>query len=466
MRSKSGKYLYRWLCSFVLLVGSTALFTDAWYDFVKVNNQTGHLLGIANIGMAVLIYAALFAWVGRWMHAFKIGVERTANLMASGILTILTVDVAEVFISLAITGQFRFFFDFLQVYIPMFVAQVLIYGFLLLPMIWGYRRLFKPLTLVEIHGVYRNHLAEKLTDLKYKYKVVDSVDCTAGTDEIRRRIADADAVLINDVPSQMENRIIKECYDLGKRAYLAPKLSDIIIKASEELNVVDTPLFLNRNIGLNLFQRILKRVCDVAFSFVALVVLSPLMIVIAAAIHAEDHGPVFFRQERCTINNRRFIMLKFRSMVVDAEKDGAPHPAGVHDERITRVGRMIRSARLDELPQLFNILKGDMSIVGPRPERIENVELYTREIPEFAFRAKVKGGLTGYAQVYGKYNTSALDKLKLDLMYIVNYSFLLDIQILFETLKILFQRESTEGFSEEQIDHMKQEQQEPPSAKL
>ena len=460
MKSKSGKYLYRWVCSFVLVVVATALFANAWYDFVKVNNQTGHLLGIANIGMAVLIYAVLFTWVGRWMHAFKIGVERTANLAASGILTLATVDVMEIFISLAITGQFRFFFDFVVVYFPMFLAQALIHFFFFLPMILLYRRLFKPLVLLEIHGNYHNHLAEKMTDLKYKYQVADSVDCTADPARIRQKIRTVDAVLINDVPSQMENQIIKECYDLGKRAYLAPKLSDIIIKASEELNVVDTPLFLNRNIGLTPFQRILKRFCDVVFSTLALIVLSPLMLIIAIAIHLDDRGPVFFRQERCTINNRRFMMLKFRSMVVDAEKDGAPHPAERHDDRITRVGRTIRAFRLDELPQLFNILKGDMSIIGPRPERVENVELYTREIPEFAFRSKVKGGLTGYAQVYGKYNTTALDKLKLDLMYIVNYSFLLDIQILFETMKILFQRERTEGFSDEQIDHMNLKQEE------
>ena len=144
------------------------------------------------------------------------------------------------------------------------------------------------------------------------------------------------------------------------------------------------------------------------------------------------------------------MIIKFRSMIVDAEKDGKPHPATENDDRITKVGKFIRACRIDELPQLFNILKGDMSIVGPRPERVEHVEKYTSMIPEFSFREKVKGGLTGYAQVYGKYNTTALDKLKLDLIYITNYSLLLDIQIIFETVKILFQKESTEGFSESQ----------------
>ena len=141
-------------------------------------------------------------------------------------------------------------------------------------------------------------------------------------------------------------------------------------------------------------------------------------------------------------------------MIVDAEKDGRPHPAGEEDDRITKVGRIIRAYRIDEFPQLINIIKGEMSIVGPRPERWEHVEKYTYDIPEFSYRYKVKGGLTGYAQVYGKYNTSALDKLKMDLIYITNYRFLLDIQIIFETIKILFLKESTEGFDQEKIDEM------------
>lgn len=137
-------------------------------------------------------------------------------------------------------------------------------------------------------------------------------------------------------------------------------------------------------------------------------------------------------------------------MIVDAEKDGRSHPAGEKDDRITKVGHVIRTIRVDELPQLINILKGDMSIIGPRPERVEHVEKYTAEIPEFIFREKIRGGLSGYAQVYGKYNTTALDKLKMDLIYINNYSLLLDVQLVFETFKILFQKESTKGFSEEE----------------
>jgi lipopolysaccharide/colanic/teichoic acid biosynthesis glycosyltransferase len=152
------------------------------------------------------------------------------------------------------------------------------------------------------------------------------------------------------------------------------------------------------------------------------------------------------------MNGKVFSILKFRSMIVDAEKNGAVIPAIDNDPRITKVGKIIRKIRVDELPQIFNIIKGEMSIVGPRPERVEHVEKYKKEIPEFKYREKVKAGLTGVAQVYGKYNTSAYDKLKLDLMYIQNYRILLDIEIIFQTIKILFEKESTEGFKENETD--------------
>ena len=172
------------------------------------------------------------------------------------------------------------------------------------------------------------------------------------------------------------------------------------------------------------------------------------MLAIAIAIKIEDHGPVFYRQKRVTKDGKVFDILKFRSMIVDAEKGGydLSMRANGKDPRITKVGSVIRAIRVDELPQILNILKGDMSIVGPRPERVENVEEYARDIPEWHLREKVKGGLTGYAQIFGRYNTSPLNKTKLDIMYIENYSLLLDIKLIFLTVRILFSKESTEGF--------------------
>ena len=454
MNRGEGKYIYRRVCALILTAVATAMFAFVWLRFVRENNITGSLLGKGNIGMAMIIYALLFIVVGNGLHAFKIGVERKAMVVSSLVLSILTTNMIEVLLSMAITGQFRFIIEFLWRYVLLFLAQSVVLCLIAVPMINLYRKTFPPFQLLEVYGDYKHGLHHKINEVKFKYHVAEMVHYSISEEELIEKMGKYDAVLISDVPSYYKNRVLKLCLDYDKRVYLVPKISDIIVRYSDELNLIDTPLFLARNTGMSYFERFIKRVFDIVLSGAALVILSPILLVTAIAIKMEDGGPVFFRQERCTINGKKFMILKFRSMIVDAEKDGRPHPAGEKDDRITKVGNVIRALRIDELPQLINILGGTMSIVGPRPERVEHVEKYTAEIPEFTFRSKVKGGLTGYAQVYGKYNTTALDKLKLDLIYIMNYSLLLDLQIIFETVKILFQKESTEGFSEERIAEM------------
>lgn len=453
-RKIEGKYIYRGTCAVILTLVAVAIFYDDWRSFVEINNQTGHLTGLGNIGMAIGIYGLLYVFIGKGLSAFKIGVNRISNVLASQILTILTVDALEVLVSMAITGEFRFFWRFMTIYLITFIVQSVVISILVIPMIGQYRRMFPPLKLIEIYGDRADLLSAKFAIRPDKYTIVKSIPYE-DEGSISREIVNYDAVLINDLPDRQENRIIKMCFKQDKRVYFTPKLSDILVKGSEELNLFDTPLYLRRNNGIPLWRLAIKRFFDILLSVFTLVVLSPILILVAIAIKAEDGGPVFYKQERCTIGGKKFMILKFRSMIVDAEKDGRPHPATEEDDRITKVGKIIRACRIDELPQLFNILKGDMSIVGPRPERVEHVERYTDMIPEFTFREKMKGGLTGYAQVYGKYNTTALDKLKLDLIYITNYSLLLDVQIIFETVKILFQKESTEGFSEAQEKDMR-----------
>ena len=213
----------------------------------------------------------------------------------------------------------------------------------------------------------------------------------------------------------------------------------------------DTPILLTREYALKIEQRLVKRIIDIICAVLLLVIASPFMLITAVLIKVYDGGPVFYKQIRCTRDAREFSILKFRSMRVDAEKDGVARLAAKNDSRITPIGKFIRAVRIDELPQLFNILKGDMSFIGPRPERPEIIAQYAREMPEFVFRMKVKAGLAGYAQVYGKYNTTPYDKLKLDLTYIENYSVWLDLKLMLLTLKILFKPESTEGVDSSQI---------------
>ncbi|MCR4754908.1 MAG: exopolysaccharide biosynthesis polyprenyl glycosylphosphotransferase [Lachnospiraceae bacterium] len=448
------KYIFRTICTVILAILVTVMFFYVWLRFVRVNNQTGSLMGYGNLSMAAGIYIILYVLFGRWLKAFRIGIDRKANLLASEVMTLFILNIVEIFVSCAITGQFRFFPDFLWRYFLLFLVQSLITCVLINYMVNLYRHIFPPYKILEVYRYADDHKLHFMNERPDKYHISEVICIDEGLDKIFTAMDDYDAVLINDIPSEIKNDILKECFNRGKRVYFTPKISDIIGKNSEDINLFDTPLYLCRNNGIQASQLIIKRICDCLISAIGLIITSPVFLVVAIMIKAEDHGPVFYRQKRTTIGGREFEMLKFRSMIVDAEKDGRPCPAGEADDRITKVGRRIRPVRIDELPQLINILRGDMSVVGPRPERVEHVKKYTEEIPEFVYRLKVKGGLTGPAQVFGRYNTDALNKLKMDLAYITNYSLLLDLQILFETVKILAQKESTKGFSEEKREEM------------
>lgn len=317
---------------------------------------------------------------------------------------------------------------------------------------WIYHLTYVPRDMVLVYGK-RNalNLRFKILERPDKYAVTSIISSSEPFDKIKAQLLSHDAVIINDVPAEIRNDILKFCYEKDIRTYIVPKISDVIIGGASNINLFDTPLLLVRGTGLSIGQKAVKRFLDIVLSALAIGVLSPVFLVTAIAIKAEDGGSVFFRQKRVTRDGRIFTILKFRSMHEDAEKYGAQLTVD-NDPRITKVGRFIRRCRIDELPQLINIIRGDMSIVGPRPERIENYELYEKEIPEFKYRTKVKAGLTGYAQVYGKYNTTAYDKLRLDLMYIENYSIILDIKLVLMTFRTLFQKESTQGFEESFLD--------------
>ena len=309
-----------------------------------------------------------------------------------------------------------------------------------------YHRLYAPHDMLLVYGHRRGvELKIKMDTRKDKYNISGLISSDEGFEKIVKEIPKYDAIILNDVPAPLRNDLLKFCYRFRVRTYVSPKLTDIMLRGARNITLFDSPLLLVKGTGLTPAERVAKRAMDIIFSAIVLLILSPVMLLIAAAIKLEDGGPVFFRQKRLTRNGREFDILKFRSMVVDAEKYAGAVLATDNDPRITRVGRIIRPFRLDELPQLLNILKGDMSIVGPRPERKVIADEYCKDIPEFAYRLKVRGGLTGYAQIYGKYNTSAYDKLRLDLMYIENYSLLLDIKLMILTIRILFSKESTEG---------------------
>lgn len=274
------------------------------------------------------------------------------------------------------------------------------------------------------------------------------ISASLPTKDIEAMIDEHDVVYLVDVHSQQRNSLMKICYDKNKLVFITAKLSDVLIKASGVTQDVDTPVYYCERFGISRASAFLKRCFDIVFSLLALIVLSPLFLIVALLIKLEDGGPVIYRQTRCTKDQKEFSIYKFRSMAYDSEREGI-RLSSENDERVTHIGKCIRFFKIDELPQLINILKGEMSIVGPRPERPELIKEAIKEIPEFTLRMKVKAGLTGYAQVRGYYNTAFLDKLKWDLMYIENYSFLLDIKIVIMTAFVLFQRNMRNELIEE-----------------
>ena len=332
----------------------------------------------------------------------------------------------------------------------LFVVQAVVAIALILLYTTVYHKLYAPHNMLLIFGNKNSiGLKFKMDSRKDKYNITGLISAEEGYDAIVQKIPKYDAIILNDVSAPLRNDILKFCYRYRVRTYVAPKLSDIMMRGAKNISLFDTPLLLVKGTGLTPAQRVGKRLMDVFLCSIAMIVAAPVMAVVAVAIKLEDGGPVFFKQKRMTRGGREFDILKFRSMIVDAEKYAGAVLATDNDPRITKVGKVIRATRLDELPQILNILKGDMSIVGPRPERKVIADEYCKDIPEFAYRLKVRGGLTGYAQIYGKYNTSAYDKLRLDLMYIENYSFMLDIKLIILTLRIIFSKESTEGIDKQ-----------------
>ena len=288
-------------------------------------------------------------------------------------------------------------------------------------------------------------LHSKMLDYPENYAIQDTIDIASGIEEAYSKIRGYKGVILCDIPSEQRNDLVKFCFGLGIQTYTTPKITDIIMRGAAEVKLFDTPLLLNRSNGLTIEQRFVKRVMDIVLSAVGLVVALPLMVLVAVSVKLYDRGSVLYSQERLTIGGKVFRLYKFRSMVVDAEKKDGPRLAAEGDSRITPVGRITRRFRLDELPQLFCVFLGHMSIVGPRPERPELALEHMKTMPEFAYRLKVKAGLTGLAQTAGRYNTTAYDKLRLDLVYISTFSVLQDLKAIFSTVRILFARESTEG---------------------
>lgn len=423
------------------LVSTALLVVCAYFWYIPmlgIERSVGYLIAVA------LVYLVMLMLLVRIYRGYMVGTSRVRHLLYSQGLALL-VSAAVGYVAVSV---FK-----LQIVNPL-PLLVLLVAQLFWSALWSvlanrmYFRMNPPKKTVIIYA--REEDLRTLREIEHfdrKFEVIRQVQ-ESDHWEAAMENADVAFVAVNDLDER--NNIVKYCITNSIQCYFPPKVGDVLIAGGDHMQAFSVPLVRVQRKSPSAEYLVIKRAFDILVSVLAIIVLSPFMLATAIAIKAYDKGPVLYKQVRLTKDRKEFKVLKFRSMRVDAEKDGVARLSTENDDRITPVGKLIRKIRFDELPQLFNILRGDMTIVGPRPERPQIAEQYEKEIPSFGLRLQVKGGLTGYAQVYGRYNTEPYDKLKMDLMYINNMSIAEDMRIMLATVKVLFMKESTEGIEEGQ----------------
>ena len=428
------------------IVLMTAPFVFVWYTFYADElwvtfYKRGHWL-------VILLYVILYFFIGKIYDAFKMSYNSHGEMIYSQLLSLFEVNVIMYIVAWLLIRHLPAVLPVLGVMAVQIVFAVLwSYG----SQSWYYHT-FPANKTVVIYDM-RQGIAKLIDDynLTKKFKVVSAVSAEECIEDLSV-LDDADTVFLIGVHSHDRNIVTKYCLMHNIKAFLIPRVGDLIITGAKRTHMFHLLLLKVERYNPTFEYLILKRIGDIILSLIAIILFSPIIVITAICIKAEDHGPILYKQCRLTKDGKKFNIYKFRSMRTDAEKDGVARlSTGENDDRITKVGRFIRKVRIDEIPQLFNILAGDLTIVGPRAERPELAAEYEKELPEFALRLQVKAGLTGLAQVYGKYNTLPYDKLLMDLMYIANASVFEDIRIIFATVKILFMPESTEGIEVGQV---------------
>lgn len=401
--------------------------------------------------ITLLTCGGMYVFLGTVYDAFELGTERIVDLVFSQTLAVFITDLLGFVCLWVMVTDFRQILPFWLIF-P--VQLLLVCAWCYFANRWYFAHFPRKRTLVLTCDADDVDRLSTINGFSRKFDIVTVVDTDRLLSDPERLLKNIDAVFLMNRDKAWA--VMQTCAFMGVTMYRIPMVSEILASSARTMTLFHVPLLRMDGYSPSFAYTAVKRCMDVVISGAGLLLLSPLMVVIAIAIKLDDGGPVFYRQERLTQGKKRFMILKFRSMCVNAESDGVIRlSTGKHDARITRVGRVIRALRLDELPQLFNILKGDMSVVGPRPERPQLAAEYAKALPEFDMRLLTKAGLTGYAQVYGKYNTTPEDKLRMDLMYILHPSILEDIKLMFATVKILFIPESTEGVAEGQTTAMK-----------
>ncbi|MBP3452642.1 MAG: exopolysaccharide biosynthesis polyprenyl glycosylphosphotransferase [Clostridia bacterium] len=427
-----------------------------FFGFMAINNwQIRHLS--RTLATMLLTYAAMMVAMHAVYGGYAVGKKKSKPIISSMSLATLATDLVT-YVQLQIMNVneelnhklLLFGSDFMWLLVCMLLQVVLIIFWVRLGNNF-YFTINPPKRCLVILGNLEEKvpLCRKIGIYKLQWKVQRVM--MWNDPRVQSAIHQTEQVFLGSLPTQAKLDILRICYEQHRDVICKAQLQDIMLSNATQIVVDDTP-FLEMAYGkMTLGQRIAKRLMDIVVSALVLLVLLPVLAVIAICIKLEDGGPVLFRQKRMTVAGNEFVINKFRTMKVEEQPDHPQVSASREDDRITRVGQVLRRFRLDELPQFWNILLGDMTLVGPRPEMLENVEKYKLELPAFAYREKMKAGLTGYAQIEGRYNTTPEDKLMLDLMYIESFSIWMDIKLLFRTMTVFFKRDSTEGFDTKNI---------------
>lgn len=437
------KRLLSLLAGTMIVVLQTGVFAYVWYT--RFSNEGANYFVNGNYVLFAL-YALMVFFFCKVYGAFQINMLRIFDLLFTQTLSIICVNIVT-YLQLCLIARWTLWENITPI-VYMTMMQILIVIAWSLFVRWLYTKLYPPKRLLLIYGHYSpDNLIRNILSRKDKYAIKETISIDEDVALIKKRILHHGNVIMTDIPADLRNHLLKFCFEKGIKCYCVPKISDIMIQSAPTINMFDTSLLVFRNMGLSADQRFFKRLFDIIASLIIGILILPLIGLIALLIKIFDRGPVFFTQDRLTKDGRIFKVIKFRSMKV--RKTDEPYClTRKNDSRITPIGKFLRASHLDELPQIFNILKGDMSFVGPRPETPELAETYKQIVPQFDYRLKVRAGLTGYAQVYGRYNTTPYDKLKLDLAYINNYSFLFDLKLIVLTIKVLFHKENTEGIDD------------------
>ena len=435
-----------------------APFAYIWLTYYSKQVYGGEFSTAGTYGL-IAAYIILYSLFVRIYDAFQVSQVSRSELFISQLIAITLTDTVFIMLLIALLRDIP---EMLRVSV-VFLAQVFISIIWCLIVSWWYFRVFKKRRAVIIYDSVHNlnEIAEhsqfkKSFDLTGAYDI-DEIKSAEDGERIRwliDKIRDTEVVFIMEIPDNERNVVVKYCVENEISCYSEPTIGDILFRGSKQFNMYNLPMCLIEKYNPTPEYMIIKRLTDIILSLLTLIVTSPILFITALAIKISDGGPVIYKQKRLTKNGRVFDIYKFRSMKTGAENDtGAVLSTGPDDPRVTGIGRLIRKLRIDEFPQLINIIKGDMSIVGPRPERPEIAKQYSEVLPEFHLRLQVRAGLTGYAQVYGRYDSDPYDKLCMDLHYISRAGFTEDLRIMLVTVKRIIAKEP-EGVREDEHDRI------------